>query len=94
VFSEAYEDSAPPYPIVETVSGPIYHNNNFVGVAAFDTKEITDTATYYNSIKFKESGFAVLVSSEGLVISNPEIWENSRRLFRLYDTQITGISFD
>jgi hypothetical protein len=48
----------------------------------------------YNSVKFKETGFTALVSADGLVITNPPIWTNPSRLYRLFDTEITGVSFE
>jgi acetamidase/formamidase len=48
----------------------------------------------FNSVKFKETGFTALISGDGLVTTSPPIWRSPSRLYRIFDTEITGISFE
>jgi hypothetical protein len=80
---------------VETISSALINRNNqFIGVAAYDFTDIIDKTEWYNKIKFKKSGFAVLLSADGLVLTDPPVWQNNERLYRIYEESVTGINFN
>jgi hypothetical protein len=94
IFGEPYIQLVPPYRILETASTPLYDKGKLIGVVGYDFDDVFEKNTMYNSIKFKESGFAVLVSSDGTVISRPPIWDTDELAYRVYKDDITGINFN
>ena len=71
-------------------------NNEIIGVAAVEfMMNYQESAFYYdfNAVAFETSGFSAVLSADGLVLSNPPTWNSGNLIYRVYDDDVTGISF-
>jgi Cache domain. len=94
IITEPYTDSTTGYWIV-TISKAITDNNNkLFGVAGVDVtlKSLTSDTS---NVKILNSGFLMLVSAGGMILTLPAGWDASgSSTLRIYDTTNTGITSD
>jgi hypothetical protein len=76
------------------ISKSIVKETELVGVVCIEFRARVET-TEIDAVRFKRSGFAALVSPQGLVISNPYAWENNNisTRYRIFEEGLTGISY-
>lgn len=94
IITEPYTDSAYTSTWVVTMSQAILNNKLEVhGVAGVDVTLNTITSKT-SRIKILNSGFALLVSSGGMILTLPDSWKTSdtSASIRIFDTIYTGIS--
>ena len=91
-ITEPYQD-AQTLNWVVTVSRAILDNSEEVyGVAACDIT-LVELTTKTSSIKILENGFAMLVSSGGMILTLPVQWDlNLALAYQVFEESITGIS--
>lgn len=93
IITEPYTDSSDYATWVITVSQAILNTDSDVyGVAGVDVtlKTLTEKTS---KIKILKTGFAMLVSSGGMILTVPESWvSSSTTTIRIFDTAYTGIT--
>ncbi|OMJ87775.1 hypothetical protein SteCoe_10417 [Stentor coeruleus] len=95
IFTEPYIDITTGQWII-TVSTAMLDNSDspkFFGVAAADITLVSITSKI-SKIKILDTGFLMLVSSGGMILTMPESWKpsDSTLTLRIFDTTYTGIS--
>lgn len=90
IMTEPYKDALTGKFLI-SVSEAIVANGQTIGVTSIDIS-LEFLSNEFSSIKFLETGFALLVSKSGLVVARPEFWTQEEETVRIYDEDITGIS--
>ena len=92
-FTEPYTDATNGNWIM-SVSRAVMNESKVFGVAACDIG-LDLLLSKFSKIKVLKSGFGVLVSATGLVLTVPEQWASDIKGFlRIFDTTITSIKLD
>lgn len=76
-----------------TVSTALVINDKVYGVVGADVT-LEFLTSKMNDVTILDSGFLLLVTSEGLIISKPESWDYLPNPIRIYDNEMTGITED
>ncbi|OMJ68675.1 hypothetical protein SteCoe_33816 [Stentor coeruleus] len=93
VITEPYQDATTNQWIISISTAMLDGDGKMYGVAAADVglKELTDKTS---AVKILDTGFFMLISSGGMILTMPESWKPSDTTLtlRVFDTTYTGIS--
>ena len=93
VITEPYIDAFTGNWLISVSEAILKNNKEVYGVAAVDVSLATLTGKT-STIEILDNGFAMLVSSGGMILTVPDAWKTSSDVssIRIFDTTYTGIS--